>query len=63
MRIEKLNHKASLEVLYAIKNYLEQADEEVLKLTLEGFVSHLDDLSCDDLFGTEGWEHAMGLSD
>lgn len=34
--------------------------EEQAKEKLKDIVDWLDDLDCDDFFGTEGWKHRIG---
>ena len=37
-------------------------DEEVRKF-LKKLVKKLDELECEDFFGTEGWRHFLGFED
>ncbi len=37
--------------------------EESAKLYLQEIIYKLDELDCEDFFGTEGWKHMFGYED
>jgi hypothetical protein len=38
-------------------------NERQTKEVLERIIEKLDELDCDDYFGTEGWRHSFGFDD
>lgn len=42
---------------------IDDMTEEQAKKMLKRIVEALDDLSADDFFGTEGWQHYLGIKD
>jgi hypothetical protein len=42
---------------------IEDLTERQTKDLLIKIINELDDLSCNDFFGTEGWKHFMGFED
>lgn len=46
-----------------MKEFIANNPESAKTLLSELFSNVLDPLSCDDFFGTEGWEHAFNIED
>ena len=67
MRVEDLNsaaiNSALGKLLAALLADLDNIDEQSQQDILEAISMTLDDLDCDDTFGTEGWEHRYGFED
>ena len=64
MNVEKMSARGAKETVYEICDGMRvfiAADPEAAKDVLRQLVPMLDELSGDDFFGTEGWEHAFGI--
>lgn len=61
MKINKLNDAAVKQLASKIADYLKDADPDDLRIVLSRVCAEFDDLSEDDFFGTEGWEHLLGV--
>ena len=42
---------------------VEDLTEKAAKNHLQAIINKLDDLDCEDFFGTEGWKHSFGFED
>lgn len=42
---------------------VEDLTEEVAKQYLQKLIVKLDELDCEDFFGSEGWKHYLGFED
>ena len=66
-QINKMNEVGSVETLNEIcdglKKFGENCPESVKYLLVELVEKVLNQLDCDDFFGTEGWEHYFGMED
>ena len=67
MSLTDLKPKVQRSVLLTILNNLVTHNECLSEEDVESLLSilepELDDLGCNDTFGTEGWKHAFGLED
>lgn len=66
MNVEKMSQKGAVTTINEIADGLKQFisnNPDAAKDVLRQLVPLLDELSGDDFFGTEGWEHAFGLED
>jgi hypothetical protein len=51
------------EICEGLKDFGENCPESAKALLIELVEKVLNPLSCDDFFGTEGWEHYFGMED
>lgn len=66
MRIEDLTDKAvgkHLKLLLLSLMEDEELDVDAQRDLLEALILTMDDLDCNDTFGTEGWRHTYGFAD
>lgn len=42
---------------------IQDLTEEAAKQYLQELIDKLDELDCDDFFGSEGWKHHLGFED
>ena len=49
-------------LISGIKTFSDASDAEQRDILYEAIEIALDDLDCDDFFGTEGWKHLFGLA-
>jgi len=63
MNVSKLNDQAVTDTIKAIFDNLIKSEIEDQRVILADLVVLMDRLSEDDFFGTEGWEHWVGLDD
>ena len=62
MKVDNLNDTATKALAKNIAEYLlKESDADDLRIVLSGICELFDDLSQDDFFGTEGWEHRLGV--
>jgi hypothetical protein len=45
------------------KEDVDKLTDKAAKELLKEIIDQLDELDCDDFFGTEGWRHMFGLED
>lgn len=66
-QINKMSEAGSVETLHEIctglKDFAENCPESVKPLLVELVEKVLNELDCEDFFGTEGWEHYFGMAD
>jgi hypothetical protein len=67
MRVEDFSDAAVTaalnKLLAQLLNGIIDMDDQTQRDILEAISMTLDDLDCDDTFGTEGWEHRYGFED
>ena len=49
--------------LFELRFNLGNIDNEQVEFILGALADALDELDCEDTFGTEGWKHAFGIED
>lgn len=49
--------------LFELRANLSNIDNEQVEFILGAVADALDELDCEDTFGTEGWRHAFGIED
>ncbi len=63
VNIEDLTEEQAKDLLKCLSDKFERLDDYQTKVLLKEFIKVIDDLSCEDFFGTEGWKHFFGFED
>lgn len=65
MNIDKLSESGArqtlTDILKGIQTFADNSEEDDIKTLLHELVDVFDELSQDDFFGTEGWQHYFGM--